>query len=249
MAGWRHRPVTKSGFEPSMRHALYFTPPPGSALDRFGAAAIGYDAATGEDVRPLALPGIDPARLHALTADPRRYGFHATLKAPFRLEEGREAAGLAAALKAFAAATPPVAIGRLVPRALGRFIALVPAESSTGLQLLAAECVAAFEAFRAPMSPDERAKRLAAPLSARHLALLDRWGYPYVFEAFRFHMTLTGAIPDEAERAAMLAALRQAHAPLADEPVTIDAVSLLRQDAPDARFRLVARVPLRGDAV
>jgi putative phosphonate metabolism protein len=230
-----------------MRYALYYTPPPGSALDRFGAAAIGYDAATGEDVAPLALDGIDPARLREATADPRTYGFHATLKAPFRLRSGRTAEELAAALEAFAATTPPVALGRLVPAALGRFLALVPAEPSTALQLLAAECVAAFDGFRAPLTPEDRAKRLKSPLGPRRTALLDRWGYPHVFEAFRFHMTLTGQLADADERARWLAAVEQAFAPLAAETVTLDAVSLLAQEGPGSRFRLLRRFSLTGE--
>jgi putative phosphonate metabolism protein len=220
-----------------MRYAIYFTPQEGCALARFGGSVLAGESE--------AWAGIAPDGVVGLVADPRRYGFHATLKAPFRLAPGREARGLAAALEAFAAGTPPVAIGPLVPRLLGRFVALVPAEPSTALQLLAAECVAAFEPFRAPMTPQERARRLASPLSPRHLALLNRWGYPYVFEAFRFHMTLTGPLPDDL-RDPVAAGISRDFTAAAVGPVTIDALSLLVEETPGARFRLVARVPLAG---
>lgn len=231
-----------------MRYALYFTLPPGSPLDRFGSTAVGYDAATGEDLPFSVCPAIGPKRTREATAEPRRYGFHATLKAPMRLRDGLGEDDLVAAVEAFAATRPPVAVGRLRPRAIGRFLALVPEMSSPDLLLFAAECVAAFDHFRAPLAPTDRARRIASGLSERQTALLDRWGYPYVFECFRFHMTLTGPLADEGERATWLAALQDAFAGLSGEAVTIDAVSLLRQDSPDARFGLLARVPLQGQA-
>jgi putative phosphonate metabolism protein len=229
-----------------MRYALYYTPVPGSLLDGFGNAAIGYNSATSKDVPRLVLPGVDPERARAITAEPRRYGFHATLKAPMRLHEGRTEEELVSALEAFAASGAPVEIGRLEVQALGRFLALVPENPPAELALLAAECVAAFDRFRAPLAPDDRARRLAAGLSGRQIALLDRWGYPHVFERFRFHMTLTGALPDERERRAWLEGLRAAHAGCAGEVVTLDAISLLRQSEPDGRFRLIKRLPLHG---
>jgi putative phosphonate metabolism protein len=229
-----------------MRYALYFTPAPGSPLNGFGNAAIGYDAATGKDVPQLVWRGLDPERVTAVTAEPRRYGFHATLKAPMRLNEGRTEAEVVCALDTFAATAGAVTIGRLEVRTMGPFLALVPENPPAELPLLAAECVAAFDSFRAPLAPADRARRLAAGLSARQIALLDRWGYPHVFEHFRFHMTLTGTLPDESERMAWLERLRAAYAECAGEIVILDAISLLRQSEPDGRFRLIERLPLRG---
>jgi putative phosphonate metabolism protein len=226
-----------------MRYALYFTPAQGSALARFGAAAIGYDAATGDEVPLLSMPGSDS---YSVTAEPRRYGFHATLKAPFRLAPHRTVDQLSEALETFASETPSITIGRLVPQVIGSFIALVPVAPTPDLALLAAECVAAFDGFRGPLTPEDRQKRLAAGLGPRHRALLDRWGYPYVFDTFRFHMTLTGPLNGVDERAAWLEALTNAFADLASESVLLDGLSLMRQDDPNARFRLVARFALTG---
>ncbi|WP_046866431.1 DUF1045 domain-containing protein [Microvirga massiliensis] len=224
-----------------IRYALYFTPPPGHPLSEFGSALLGYDCNTGE-LRPQpALPGIDTEEQHRFTEDPRRYGFHATLKAPFRLPEGSSEVALRRDLTAFASQTPPVELGALVPVLLGRFVALVPAVPSTALALFAAECVAAFEAHRAPLTEAERARRDPDAMPRRQAALLDRWGYPYVFEEFRFHMTLTGALREE-RRALWLERLAQ----LCDglPLVMIDAISLLRQDGPDRRFRVIERAAL-----
>jgi putative phosphonate metabolism protein len=229
------------------RFALYFTPVSGSALARFGAAILGYDCDAGVPVARRKLDGIDAAAAAGAAAEPARYGFHGTLMAPFELAAGRSAEELAAALRAFAAARAPVPLGRLKVAPIGGFTALVPADSQDAVRALANDCVTTFNAYRAPMSPDDRARRLAARLSPRQIELLDRWGYPYVFSEFRYHMTLTGRLaPDEQAR--WLAALAAAFVPLADAAVEIDAVSLLRQDDRGANFRVVAREPLRASA-
>src|SRR5262249_29039213 len=89
-----------------------------------------------------------------------------------------------------------------------RFIAVVAAEPSIALDRLAADGVMAFDRFRRPLTSHEREQRLGAGLSERQIENLDRWGYPYVFEDFRFHLTLTG--PIDAERRGSILALLQA---------------------------------------
>jgi putative phosphonate metabolism protein len=227
------------------RFALYFTPVPDSRLARFGAAILGYDCDRGTPVPQRRLDGIDPAAAVRAAAEPARYGFHGTLMAPFELAPGPTADALTAALAAFARRRAPVSLGRLKVDRIGGFTALVPVGPQDAVGALAADCQTAFDGFRAPPTQHDRARRLAAGLSPRQIALLDRWGYPYVFEEFRFHMTLTGRLPPD-EQARWQAALAGAFAPLADEPVEIDAVSLLRQDERAARFRVIARQPLHG---
>ena len=192
---------------------------------------------------PVALPGIDPAARDAHTAGPRVYGFHATLKAPFRLALGRREADLLDALRAFGAVRPPAGRVTLRLAQFGRFLALAPAEDSRDLDLLAAELVASFDGFRAPLTAEDRERRLKASLSPRQAALLDAWGYPYVFETFRFHMTLTGSLPDRD-----LPRWRAALEPLCRDlpPVDIDAVTLVVQAEPGFPFRILERVALEG---
>jgi putative phosphonate metabolism protein len=223
------------------RYALYGLPAPGSRLEAFGTAVLGYDNVSGAPVaHPAGLEG-----LAAVTAGARVYGFHATLTAPLRLAEGITEADLVAAARDLATAHPPVRVGPLAVAALGPFLALVPQDPPPELGLLAAECVAALDPFRAPLTEAARAKRRPDRLDARGRALLDRWGYPYVFEAFRFHMTLTDALP-EAERDAWRARLTEAYAASGPEPLVIDALCLLTQDGSEP-FRLLARLPF-GDA-
>jgi len=225
------------------RYAIYFVPAAQSALYQIGAALLGYDVYDG-----ALLPFPDdlaasPDAWSDLTRAPRLYGFHATLKAPFRLRPGRSAEELAAHFKTFAARTRAGVV--IVPalRQIESFAALVPREPSAALDALAADCVQAFDEFRAPLSDEDRRKRLAAPLSAQHQANLERWGYPHVFEEFRFHMTLTGRIPP-AQSAEVLAYLRRKLITIEGRPLPIDRLALLCQPSPQAPFRLVASAPL-----
>lgn len=223
------------------RYAIYALPEPGSALDAFGRSVIGIDSTTGEAVpHPADLPD-----LAGVTVAPRLYGFHATLKAPMRLAPGVTEADLLGEVRRLAAAHPPVAVGDLTVAALGRFLALVPVAPPPALGLLAAECVAALDPMRAPLNEAERAKRRPERLSPRGRVLLDRWGYPHVFEEFRFHMTLTDALPEDALES-WRARLAAAYARSGAGPLTLASLGLLRQDGA-APFRLLACIPFGDD--
>ena len=224
------------------RYALYFTPRPDSDLARIGAAMLGYDCYTGTAVEQPILPGIAPDELRSGTAEPRRYGFHGTLKAPFTLSEGFSLDDLRKAVCGFAAEWPAFEVGTISPRRLGRFIALTPDAPSLDLSLFAAECVAAFDQFRAPLSDKDRQRRAMHNLSPRQKALLERWGYPYVFDQLRFHMTLTGSLPEE--RIGLWFECLNHH--VGTQPLVIDALTLLEQAGPDAQFRVIARYDLEG---
>ncbi|MEO1797516.1 MAG: DUF1045 domain-containing protein [Pseudomonadota bacterium] len=219
------------------RFALYFTCPPGALADA-GSAWLGWDIAQGQSVPHPATPK-EAARL---TERPRKYGFHATLKPPFRLAPGANKEGLHDMLRSFAAQQAPMTLPALTVRQIGRFVALVPAAPSPALQDLAAACVTHFESCRAPLTEDDLARRRAGTLSARQEELLVTYGYPYVLDEFRFHMTLTGPL-DEPEPVA--AALQTHFAPVVPEPFVIDAVSLCGE-RDDGRFDAIDRVPLTG---
>src|SRR6202000_1305257 len=191
----------------SPRYAIYYAPESGSALDRFGAHLLGYDAYRGEH---LPLPdGVASAvpDWRELTQDPRKYGFHATLKAPLSLAGGKNEAELLAACASFAETARSIPIITPVINAISDFIAIVPAERSAALEALAADCVRAFDSFRAPLTAEDRARRNPSKLTSPECDYLDRWGYPYVMEEFRFHMTLTGRLSSE-RRAAIVTMLR-----------------------------------------
>jgi putative phosphonate metabolism protein len=212
-----------------MRYAVYYAPIPGTPLHRQGSAWLGRDACTGE---ALAQPDVDGLR--RLTADPRRYGFHATLKPPFALREG---VGPEALMRACAALAAEI-VGFRVKLKIGQldgFLALVPDGDAVPLQDLAARCVRELDGFRRPPSEDELARRRKAPLTARQDANLLRWGYAYVLDDFRFHMTLTERLePGDADR--LLGAARAHFAAELGDPVPVDGITLFQEPEPGAPF-------------
>jgi putative phosphonate metabolism protein len=222
------------------RYAIYFATDRGDTLDRFGARLLGYDAWTGKDL-PFS-PDVAEAEpgWRELTEDPRKYGFHATLKAPMVLAEGKTEAELLAACAAFAEKRRRIPVIIPVVNAIGGFIAVVAKERSSELEQLAAEAVTAFDAFRAPLTAEDRARRNPARLTERQCDYLDRWGYPYVMEEFRFHMTLTGRI-ESPWRERVLAMLRHRFSAIGLERLAIDAVALFRQDDAASRFHIIDR--------
>jgi putative phosphonate metabolism protein len=220
------------------RYAIYYTPKPGSDLDRFGTHLLGYDALSGEErTFPAGIEATVPD-WRDLTQDPRKYGFHATLKAPFSLAPGKTAAELLAALATFANIARPIPVVKPIVNSIGGFIAVVPADASVELGRLAADCVSAFDGFRAPLTPEDRARRNPAHLTPSQREHLDHWGYPYVMEDYRFHMTLTGRLDDE-RREKILAILRTRFDALGIEPLSIDNIALFEQIDANSRFRIV----------
>jgi putative phosphonate metabolism protein len=224
---------------PEPRYAIYFVPDPETELYRFGASVLGYDAYTGNDtsfISSAAPDWLDKIR------EPRTYGFHATLKPPFRLTADAVASDLEKALDAFAKSHRQIDVGPLEVRSLGSFIALVPAVPCSPLDQLAGACVQHFDDFRAPMNVEERARRLATSLSEQERINLDRWGYPYVFDNFRFHMTLTGPLVD-ADRAQTLKWLITEFASrTAAQRLILDRLVVAHQT--DGSFRVVHSVPV-----
>lgn len=227
----------------SIRYAIYYSPEPESDLWLFGSRWLGRDSATGDDIKRLAVNAISLDRLHEITATAARYGFHATLKPPFQLALGHDREMLDEALEAFAASHEPVALSALELAELDGFIALRPSSSSKDLDQLAADCVREFDHFRKPSSELELARRREADLTDVQSKMLDAWGYPYVMDEFRFHMTLTGRL-DASERKMVLAEL-EAHAKdIVGKPVRIDVITLMQQKSAADPFEVVKCYPL-----
>ncbi|MEO1557279.1 MAG: DUF1045 domain-containing protein [Pseudomonadota bacterium] len=223
------------------RYAIYYTPEPGTPLAEFGANWLGWDSAAGAARGHPQVEGLDIAQI---TATPRKYGFHGTIKPPFRLAEGMTAQGLADAVTALCADAAPVTLEGLELARLGRFLALVPAGDASALGTLAARAVQELDAFRAPPNEAELAKRRAARLSAAQEAHLMRWGYPYVLDEFRFHLTLSGPLDaDVAER--VETALGAPVAALDLTPYRISGLTLLGEDD-TGKFHQIHRYALTG---
>ncbi|MEN0042054.1 MAG: DUF1045 domain-containing protein [Pseudomonadota bacterium] len=229
------------------RYAIYYAPDALSQLTLAAESWLGHSASRNTSVDQPNFDGLPKRTLCDLTAQPRRYGFHATLKAPFRLAQDRREADLSEAILRFAGRQEVADIDILTLRWIGSFLALVPAVQSQALQDLAMDVVWHLDAFRAPLNARERARRMQADLSEHQAALLDRWGYPYVDDEFRFHMTLTGRVdPDQKE--AVEAAARQHFADFLDRPLAIDRLALFKQAAPEQFFVAIRGFPLSRSA-
>jgi hypothetical protein len=233
------------------RYAIYYAPRPGTPLARFGRGWLGRDP----EARPEAVPagervriaGLPPDRHDAWTASPRRYGFHLTLKPPFRLRPGRDLEALQASVAAYAATRPVVQLPTLRLGVVADCLSLVPSGAFAAAITLAAACVADFDRFRAPAEAEEVEARRAEGLSPPQEALLARWGFPYVMDEARISLTLTD--PLAATECAWLAQrLESFVSPSCREPVPIEDLCLYAQPAGATDFSLVGRYPL-GHAV
>lgn len=228
-----------------MRYAIYAVPEIGGPLWTAATAWLGRDAASDAVVPSAGGSDIAKERHAAHIADPARYGFHATLKPPFRLASGRTEAELVAAFDDFASSSAPIAIPELVIRRLGSFFALVPNEPVTALDGWAGKVVEAFEPFRAPLSEAEIARRRKANLTLAEEAHLLRWGYPYVFDCFRFHMSLTGRVPRE-ESEAVAAAVHTHFAAFDGRPFHLDRIAIFVEPEAGAPFTILRTAGLGG---
>lgn len=221
------------------RYAVYYAPEPGEFASR-ASQWLGWDAAAGVNLTPpdLGLPA------DQITRDPRKYGFHGTIKPPFRLAEGLTEAKLRGALADLAAGLAPVRLTGLRLASIGGFLALVPEGDTAPLGDLAAEVVRALEPFRAPLTPAEIARRRPEGLTPRQRALLEAYGYPYVMEEFRFHLTLTDRLEPPLNEQAR-AVLEAYFAPVLPRPFVVADLCLFGE-AQDGRFHLLHRYPLSG---
>ena len=230
------------------RYAIYFVPAADSKLYRYGSSILGYDCYTGQPVDFLESFGAGAANWNELTAAPRRYGFHATLKAPFHLSPSCTEPQLVNALQNFAGLGHAVHTFAPTVRILDDFFAIVPVQADAALDALAASCTTLFDAYRAPMSPQERARRIALGLNQSQIQNLDRWGYPYVLSEFRFHMTLTGKVPVRRRNAILGILLDGLHSADVERSVALDRFALLRQASPDASFRVIGEATLNDES-
>jgi putative phosphonate metabolism protein len=246
---WRDVVVSQALPDRAPRFAIYAAPGTGSAdstaasLRERAEQWLGRAAAPGP-VTAAAPAGWARADIDAMTVSARRYGFHATLKPPFRLADGRTPEELDAAIARFAAGSAAAVIPRLSLASMGGFFALVPGAEAPGLHALADEVVKGFDDFRAPPTGAELDRRNPAALTGRQRDLLERWGYPYVLDEFRFHLTLTDRIP-RGQRPRVRRVLGDWFAPLLGASVPVDALALFTEAGPGAPFTLRAVHRLR----
>ena len=221
------------------RYALYFAPEQQSRWWLAGCHWLGRDPASPQSMTQIRIPTVMPNVLHRLTADARRYGFHATFKAPFRLAQDCQLDELERALEAFCLQQRPVVVPSPQLEWMGDFLALRPSGDTKMLNQLAMHCVSHFDYLRAPLKPEELARRQQQQLSARQLRLLQHWGYPYTEEEYRFHMTLTDALNNTDATTAIFQAA-QKHFDIG-EPLIISSIALFHEANPGDEFTLLRR--------
>ncbi|CVI60197.1 DUF1045 domain-containing protein [Agrobacterium salinitolerans] len=220
----------------AVRYAIYFSPAKDHPLTETASRWLGRNAFSGT----LHDDNDDYADM---TEEPRRYGFHATLKAPFELAEKYSEADLLSAFGDFAASQSAFEIPRVVVGALGPFFALVPDRTYQPLQDFAAEIVDYFDRFRAPLSETDIARRRPQMLTESQRQNLSLWGYPHVMDDFRFHMTLTGRI-GESEQPAMREVLSARFSEFTDRPLSISGLALFIEETRGAPFTVHSWRPL-----
>lgn len=228
------------------RYAIYFAPVAGSPWWNALSTWLGYDAASGTLLMQASAPPLEDRLLRELTTHPRRYGAHATLKAPFRLAPQYCEDELLAAVERFtsrcsAFPMPPLSIGRI-----NSFIGLTMTHPEARVNAIAEACTVEFDHFRAPPTVHEMAHRLREPLDSEQRALLALWGYPHVLERYCFHISLTGdlsAFSDDIKGAA-LQAVKNRFDTLLKLSMSFDAVCVFCQASPSANFRLIQRYAL-----
>ncbi|UXS02827.1 DUF1045 domain-containing protein [Agrobacterium tumefaciens] len=220
----------------NVRYAIYFSPAKDHPLTEAASRWLGRDAFSGtlHD---------DHSAFADVTAEPRRYGFHATLKAPFELSQKYSEADLLSAFDDFAANQSAFDIPRVVVDALGPFFALVPDRTYQPLQDFAAEIVDHFDRFRAPLSESDIARRRPQSLTESQRQNLSLWGYPYVMDDFRFHMTLTGRVNDS-EATGLRDILTSEFSEFTDRPLSVSGIALFAEETRGAPFAVHRWLPL-----
>lgn len=223
------------------RVAVYAVPglgadPVGAAMLERAEAWLGR-AADGRSIPVRSPAGWSRGGVDELTADARRYGFHGTLKAPFRLSEGSTLDELDEAVGRLAATCTAVTVPQIGLERIGRFFAFTPGAEVPALRGLADEVVERLDGFRAPLTEPERARRRPETLTERQRQLLERWGYPYVFDEWRFHLTLTDRIPPERQDE-VDGVLRDWFAAVLGRDLRIDVLAVVTEERPGAPFRL-----------
>lgn len=212
------------------RVGVYYAPAETDPLWQAGCAWLGRDAETGLAIAQPNLPALTEN-----TQDPRRYGFHATLKAPFVPHQGFKkfidsATDFAARQKSFD--LPALAVTNL-----RGFLALCPIAASPHLHHLADSCVKTLDEHRTSESASQQAKRSVGK-TQQQISYIAQWGYPFVFEEFHFHMTLTEKINDNPY---FKPACEYFSAALA-QPRQVDHLSIFVEETKGAPFQLFCRL-------
>ena len=235
---------------PNVRYAIYWLPKQDSLLWQLGSHWLGYDSyrQTNIDRQPIA--GVDFASMKIMTQRPARYGFHATLKAPFYLNHAYVESDLIKSVENLCSQQKAVQSSGLLLADMGAYIGLSMGDSNSALSLveLANVLVEKLDKFRQPMTIQDRDNRIAKGLDARGIELLDSWGYPAVKERFHCHLTLVDSNINNNERvkkSSMMQVLQDYFNAVLGEQMLVDEIALMKQV--DGRaFTVLKTIPLES---
>lgn len=225
------------------RYAVYYLPDADTPLQRFGDQWLGWSITDGEFTSPPD-GGISSTDRAKITSTPQKYGFHGTLKPPLKLKDEFGQNEFMNAARHIAAMHSPFTMPPLKLQLIGKFMALVPVEHSTSLHDLGAALVTGLDAFRKAPGEEEIARRMSAGLTPRQIELLGKWGYPYVLDEFRFHLTLTGRL-EENQMPSLQKYLEDQLNPIIDQPIKVKDIAVVGQ-AENGMFNLIERLSLKG---
>lgn len=238
--------MIKQRHQTPYRCAIYFAPQPDSPWGQAGSQWLGRCTHTGQSQSMPVIGGVPVDLQRACTAEPRRYGWHATLKAPFVLQPGQDLASVVSWLQLLASGFKAFTLPTLQVGMLGNFLALQPEQDCPPLQSVADACVTRLQHLALPLGELELARRRLAPLTHEQDQLLVQWGYPWVLQQLRFHFSLTGSLDGlkPASREAMQAAALAHFGSL--PKCQFDRLSLFVEPEKGANFKLIEQVELRS---
>lgn len=226
------------------RYAIYFTPAHGSPWWQWGAHWLGRDERDNLLLEQPALTAITPQTLRQWTEYPRRYGFHATLKAPFSLADRCTRETLEARIRILAKTLKSVPLGPLRAVPMDGFVALAPHSATDALMALAAACVTSLDDLRAPLTSADLSRRRPEQLDPRALELLQTYGYPMVLERFQLHFTLGAPLTEEMAQTVASAVEAPVEILNATCPMVLDRLCLFVEPFPGASFERIADMEL-----
>ncbi|ACC72902.1 DUF1045 domain-containing protein [Paraburkholderia phymatum] len=237
--------TVRNAWSAQARFAIYYAPARASGWWDAGSAWLGRDAESGATRDPHDAPALSQA-LGRLTASPRRYGWHGTLVAPFHLAGNVTVADLLDAAERWAQQQEPFSLA-VEAATLGDFVALRPATPSGDEQMrtLAENALRTFTPLRMKPSAADIARRMEAPLTERQRELVVEWGYPYVLDEFRFHMTLSNSLDQAGDRDAIVAWWQREAQRLG--PLPIDGAAIFVEPAPGEPFMLWQRLAFTAE--
>jgi hypothetical protein len=230
------------------RYAVYFAPNVEQQWWAHASQWLGRCAVSQQRSAQPTVVGVSAKRFAELTEHPRRYGFHATLRAPFVLAGEYQPSDLIDCVNTICQKLKPFVLPRLRVTLLEKFLALVPERDVAQIAMLEELCVTILNDYAEPLGPEELGRRRSAGLSSHEDSLLLRWGYPFVLDRFRFHCSLTGSLAN-ASQGEVTALTQAAHQHFDHLPRCVfESLAIFVEPTRGADFVLLQQCPLMGDA-